>query len=266
MRMRYTLMAGVSAVALGFAGPAFAGAVVLTGHDNDFHCADGAGTASACAQLGAEAAFARGGSTLPVLVIDKKAQLTGGLNFESVPTVAVTPGAVTAGMFNHSVYSAFAVASVSTCGGCDNPVGTGTHLATFASSIDAFFAAGGGILGMTAATDPNGFAYVPKTGGTLTPITAVNGFVATPTGIAGIPGFVAVNGDETHNNFVGFDPFYKVAEVFDPSGTMPPTGTAITIFGSGAVLPTPEPISLSLLGVGLFGLGAARRLRRRQTR
>ncbi len=39
-----------------------------------------------------------------------------------------------------------------------------------------------------------------------------SGFVATPTGTSNIPGFFAVNGDETHNIFTSFNSAYKVAE------------------------------------------------------
>jgi hypothetical protein len=273
--MRYTLLAGVSAVAFGLpwlTSPAQAGNILLTGHDNDFHCTYG--DSNACAALGAEASYVRAGSSLPMLVIDDGTELSGSLSGLGVPIVSVSVGSVTAGMFNHSVYSAFAVASVTSCGGCDNPTGTGTALAGFSSAIASFFDAGGGILGLTSAGDPNGFAYVPDAAGSPTPIFTSSGFTATPTGLAGIPGFIAVNGDETHNVFAepgtgGVSSFYDVAERFTYNGG---TGQPVTLFGTGAIVCTgssctihgvPEPISLSMLGVGLFGLAAARRYRRR---
>jgi hypothetical protein len=169
------------------------------------------------------------------------------------------------------VYSAFVVSSVSTCGGCDNPVGTGTLLATFESAISGFFNAGGGIVGLAGATDPNAYDYAPKSGGSTTFIDSNTGFIATPTGVAGIPGFVAANGDTTHNTFASFDPFYHVAE------TQVVGGPAVTIFGSGSIICTgtschvsgvPEPSTWAMMALGFagFGLIAARARRRAAAR
>jgi PEP-CTERM motif len=268
--MRYTLFTGASslafagALAIGFGSPAMAGNIVLTGHDNDFHCFFGSGS-TACANIGAAASFVRNGSILPVLAIDAGSELTGSLGAEGIPFVAVAPGAVTGGMFNHSIYSAFVVASVTTCGGCDNPPGTGTLLAGFSTQIDSFFNAGGGIYGLSGAGDPNAFAYVPQSGGTTTAIFSSSGFVETPTGLAA--GFSAVNGDQTHNTFAGFAPFYKVAETFGVGGP------AVTIFGAGGSITctgthchiggVPEPSTWAVMGLGFFGLGLAARRKRK---
>ena len=168
--MRYALLsgasaaafAGASALAMGLASPAMAGDIVLTGHDNDFHCAFG--DTNACNVLGAEVSFVKAGSGLEgVLAIDAGTELSTSLGLAGVAFDVVTPGAVTAGMFDHSKYSAFVVASVTSCGGCDNPAGTGAGLASaFEPQIVSFFNSGGGILGLAGAEDPTAYADVPR--------------------------------------------------------------------------------------------------------
>ncbi len=249
---------------------------MLTGHDNDFHQ-----SSNAVAAASGALSFVRNGSTLPVLVIDNGSQATslvGGI-VGAANVVARTVGAVTAATFNPSLYSAFVVASITTCGGCDNPVGTGTTLAGFSGAIAAFFNAGRGIYGLAGATDSAAYAYVPQAATNAGGSPPSSGFVTTAAGTTlGIP---AVNGDATHNFFNepgtgGLSALYQVTErlgnattgtpetIALAGGTITcPDGTVST--GEGCVItvdpPTrvPEPMSIALLGVGLAAVGVARR-------
>src|SRR5258706_11343811 len=121
--MRRTGMAKKLALAmlgLAMAGTASAGNIFLTGHDDDFHQSPNAN-----AQMAAAIAFVRNGSTLPVLSFDAGSELTSqltslGIPFTNVnPTAANLAGAAGAALFNPATFSAFIVASVQTCGGCD---------------------------------------------------------------------------------------------------------------------------------------------------
>ena len=262
---KYTLLAGVGAVALGFAAPAMAGSIVLTGHDNDFH-------QSANAQAAALGALnlVRGGSSLPVLTFDAGSELTSLMTTIGVPFVNVNPSAAFSdSVFDTKLYSAFAVASVTSCGGCDNTPADIANIASHSAAIASFFNAGGGIYGLAGARDAAAYAYVPESATNAGGSPPSFGYVTTADGVLlGVP---AVNGDTTHNFFNepgtgGLSPAYVVTERLGSATT----GTPETIALKGGTIscPTPnscvihgapEPMTLSLLGAGLFGLGAARR-------
>jgi len=270
--MKKVLMAGVAAITLAGAGVAYAGNIVLTGHDNDFHFVAGANPGPggpAGLALNAEANFVRSGSTnptLPVLSFDQGTQLTTALAGLGVPFTNVsTIAGIAAATFNPSSWSAIAVASEVGCDGCDNTPAFIAALAAREPDIGSFLDAGGGILGLAGDGDPLAYAYVPASASNPGGSPPSTGYVQTAAGLAlGLP---AVNGNPTHNFFNepgtgGLAAAYVVTErLIDPV-----TGTPETVACVGcttAILETPEPGSLVLLGSGLLGLAAVWRRKRR---
>ena len=262
----------VFASALVLAGTASAGNIVLTGHDNDFH--ETFGSSASTAAFTAEVAFVRNGSALPVLTFDAGTELTGTLTALGVPFFNVDPSNasnITAGLFDHSVYSAFIVASVQTCGGCDNPVGSGSNIATQLAAITNFFNAGGGILGLAGASDPLAYAYVPTSATNPGGSPPSSGYVQTAFGAS--LGIGPVNGDPTHNFFNepgtgGLSSAYGVVErLGDPNTGTPETialnGGTIVCTGPDCVIhgSVPEPTTMGIIGLGLAGLAFIRRWR-----
>jgi hypothetical protein len=210
----------ITTALVGFAvDQAGAGNIFLTGHDSDFH--DSAGSPFAGPALNSDIAFVRAGSTLPVLVLDDGSELSSSLTGLGVPIVSVLPTALTNAMLNPTLYSAIAVASEVSCGGCDNTPADNAAIATHLTAIAAFVTAGRGILGLAGAQDPLAYAYVPtaaSNGGGNPPAT---GFVETAAGLA--EGLVAENGDATHNFFStpgtgGLSSLFQVAEVNGTTG------------------------------------------------
>jgi hypothetical protein len=254
--------------------PASAGGnIFLTGHDADLHMFFG--SASAQAALTSELSFVRNGSSLPVLIFDSNAsgdgnELAGDLTTLGIAFTMVDPNTttITDAMFDHSQYSAFAVASDEFCGGCDLTPADVALISLHSTAISAFFNSGGGILGLAAATDPLGYAYVPEAavnGGGNPPS---NGFVETSAGTAA--GLLAENGDPTHNFFPtpgtsGLSNVYQVAEVngdnvesiFVKNGSISCTGPTCVITGGG--VPEPATWMMMLLGVGAVGAAMRRR-------
>ncbi len=276
--MKRALLAGIGLASLVGAGPALAGNIVLTGHDDDLHAGGSTGT-EASAAIASSLSFVRAGSSLPVLTFDSGSELTSALTALGIAFTNVNPNtvsAVTDALFNNALYSAFAVASESSCGGCDNsPTGL-ANIATHSGAIASFFNAGGGIYGLAGAADLNAYAYVPEAASNAGGSPPSSGYVQTAAGAA--VGINAVNGNATHNFFAepGTSGLASAFQVFerlgDPSTGTPETiglgagtisGGTITTGGGGDATAVPEPASLTLLGAGLAGLGAIRRKAKR---
>ena len=210
MLLRNLFYSACISIALWSGGSAIAGNIAITGHDDDLH-----GSTQGIAQLVAMINFARNGSTLPVLTFDQGTQLTSKLTVAGIPFTNIsTPGAVSAAIFDPTTFSAMAVASDSSCGGCDNSAAMSTALAAQAAPIAVFLNAGRGIVAFTGGTNAGYYSFLPATA--AAPAGAPStGYFQTPAGTTfGIP---AVNGDATHNRFAepgigGTAAAYQVAE------------------------------------------------------
>ncbi len=257
--------------------PALAGNIVLTGHDDDFHC-DGcaAGSPGPGTQLGEMLVFARAGSadpTLPVLsfdipggeLVNSLTSILGAGAFTNIdPSVA---GNVTDALFDPTKYSAIIVASDESCGGCDLNATDEANISAHAAAIGTFFDAGGGVVGLAGARQAGlgYYDFVPAAaGGFGSPPSS--GYFQTADGLAA--GIDPVNGDPTHNFFFepgtnGVSSAYKVFERLDveglPAETIGCTGCTVAIITGG----TPEPASIVLFGSVLLGLAGLTKFQRR---
>ncbi|MSV28259.1 MAG: PEP-CTERM sorting domain-containing protein [Bryobacterales bacterium] len=253
------------------------GNIILSGHDNDIHCSlyASTGPAGGCDQFLAMAIFARNGSILPVLALATGPYLAATLDYWSIPYTQVDPeaGVPDAALFNPSLYSAIAVASHVSCGGCDNSTAGMANLALAAPSFTSFFNGGGGILAFASASLGTAYYdFIPASAAVPGLVDcSVGCFTGTAAG-AGI-GILANNDDFTHNFFefpgVGaMDADWKVAETYTGTaegGALSLTDQPITVFiengtiGGGGISTAPEPGTVALFGLGMVLLAVRRR-------
>jgi len=197
--------------------PGLLGNMVVTGHDDDFHMFVNEGT-DAQDQLLAMANFARSNAPNPnlkVLVFDHGFELTTDLNQLGIPFDVVDPdaGVPDAGLFDVNTYSAIAVASDESCGGCDNTAVSSANLALAGGPIADFVAAGGGILAFAGANSPDYYAFLPVT---VIPTGEPGDTGYTQTDFGASIGIGAVNGNPTHNLFdlCSSDPQWQTVELW----------------------------------------------------
>ena len=208
---------------------AWAGRVLVTGHDADLHCSGGTIDSGQCHYVAVAVAYARGGAPTPtrkVLAIDN-----GGLALDSsltslgIPHDTVDPSspAFAGTALNTNTYSAMVVASDASCGGCDlnnTPSATSQTpdsdaINARASAIAAFFNAGGGVIAFSGAEHGDGdtssgpdtyysFIPVPVGGAAVASpftLTAAGRAIGLEDTSAGIGTHDDINCCATHNSF-----------------------------------------------------------------
>jgi hypothetical protein len=209
-------------------------------------------------------AFARAGAptpSKPVLTFDHSTELTSCMTALSIPFTNIDPdaGVPAASNFSVATYSAMAVASDATCGGCDNTSTSIAHLTSASAAIGAFLNAGGGIVAFAGAGNAASYyGFLPASAsGFGSPPSS--GYVQTTFGAAiGIP---AVNGNPTHNFFStpgtgGVSSVYGVVETLGVGGNVETIACQACTTGSltSGTPGVPAPASVLLLGIGLLAM------------
>jgi hypothetical protein len=238
-RLRGALLLALAMVVAVPVSSAWAGRLIATGHDADFHCMYGS-TAS-CHFLTVSTDYVRAGAptpTKPVLVLDRSGGVAAtALAGHGVPVVTMDPSSIDFSVAGIStdLYSAIVVASDSTCGGCDLNMGSmsdsdGINART--ADIHAFFNAGGGVLALSGAAHaygPDGTYYsflpIPVGGTAVSPP-----FTLTSSGTAMGLTSDDVNCCPTHNSFTSPDPD-SALHVAETDGS----GNAETLVAEGQI-------------------------------
>jgi hypothetical protein len=251
LRLRGALLLALAAVLAVPVSSAWAGRLIATGHDADFHCV--VGQSESCHFLTVGTNYVRATAPSPdkpVLVLDRPGgQAVTALTGNGIPVVGLDPTSLGFGMapISTDLYSAIVVASDSSCGGCDlnlGSMGDSDAINARAADIHAFFNAGGGVMALSGAAHAYGaqgsyynFVPIPVGGTAVRPPFTVTSFGATL-------GWTSadVNCCATHNSFStpAADSALHVAET-DASGnaeTLVAEGQ-ITGDGGGTIVPDP---------------------------
>jgi hypothetical protein len=152
--------------------PAFAGRLIVTGHDADRRCAL---MDQQCGFLKAAIRYVRETAPnprKPVLVVDRspyelevairKAWSDGyGRNYRGPQLVRVAPTALKRGQIDATRYSAVAIASDASCGGCDLDASDAAALAARKRDLAAFLNQGAGIYAGAGGTDAAYYRFAP---------------------------------------------------------------------------------------------------------
>jgi hypothetical protein len=176
--MRARLPLALLATALVFPASASAGRLIVTGHDADRRCAL---TDQQCGFLKAALKYVREtapAATKPVLVLDRgtkqlnvaiRKAWSNGYSYSGPKTVVVDPRSAAFRKLKIDVtrFSAVAIASDASCGGCDLEAADAAALWKRRRDLQAFFSSGGGIF--AGAGGANAAAYyrfmpIPKAG------------------------------------------------------------------------------------------------------
>jgi hypothetical protein len=211
------------------AGSAWAGRLLVTGHDADLHCGGGTIDTGQCHYVAVAVGYARGGAPDPakkVLALDNSGLvLDSTLTSLGIPHDTVDPSSPAFGAtaFATNVYSAIIVASDSGCGGCDlNNTPSATSQTPDSDAINArandfaaFLNAGGGLVAFAGANHGDGDPSTgPDTYYSFIPVPVGGAAVASPFTLtstgralgfedssAGIGTHNDINCCATHNSF-----------------------------------------------------------------
>jgi hypothetical protein len=279
MRVRMALL-GVAVLVCLLALPvsaAFAGRVLVTGHDTDLHC--GEQKADQCHFFKVATDYVRNGSTKPVLVLDPNPAASNDVANSLINAYnpdGTNPGAVPPSVLmdpksaefasvpiTTDLYSAIIVASDITCGGCDLNTFDATPdsdaITARSGDIANFFNAGGGIFANAGADHGNGnpadgpdtyYNFIPlPVGG----VEVTSPFTLTDAGktlgledsFHGVGTSNDINCCPTHNSFT-FPPSGSALTVAELNGAEPPfpeTLFAEGVISGGGIVPTPPPSS-----------------------